>query len=327
MKLLTSSMPHHGKKGLLADPAMPEHIGLIAGHLIEAGHISADLSKGWFKGELSANQVLSIKEVQLNTESLALGALANALCGEAVQSDVMGLKALRESREQFKPTVRCDTICALARGWTIHERWEQPAVETLRQTYQLMHDWGDEPRKARVGALFARFLIEIGDLKSALKVNVASMDIANRLNLAVVYNETLAAKGRLDLAEGRPADALRALRSACMHQEKSGHLLRVAENALPLAEAAAAAGDVEAYKRSAEWFDSMLPLMPGLALPHVASRVRLLCSAGAVDEARREVANLRDLARQWGMHVWAGALADRLEAGIARSAAATPPAQ
>jgi hypothetical protein len=320
-------MPHHIKKGLLADPAMPEHVGLIAGHLIEACLVASDLGGGDLKEELCALDVLLRKEVPLTVQSMALVAVAYALRGDAAPSDAAGLQALRESRRDLKPAVRCDAICALARTWTIHERWDQACVDTLRQTYQLMHDWGDEPRKARVGVWLIRFLIESGDLEGARRVLLESRDIAGRLNLAVVDNDLIAAGGRLYLAEGRYDKALRALRSACGHQERSKHWLRLAENSLPLAEAALLMNDAENYRRCQETFDWLLPRAPGLALPHAASRVRSLCRAGAVDEARREVTDLRDLAREWSMHVWAMALADRLEAAIARSAAEGSPAQ
>jgi SIR2-like domain len=319
MKLLTSSMPHHIGKKLLADLAMPEHIGLIAGHLIESGHIARDLSEGWFKGELAANDVLSIKEVRLTTDSLAQAALANALVGDAIHSDAMGLKALRESREDFRPTVRADTICALARSWTIVERWEGPLVVALRQAYDFMHDWGDEPRKARVGALLARFLIATGDLDGAREVVLTCQDVVRRLNLAVVGNEVIAAAGRLHLAEGRYDRALSALRSACKHLEASQHLLRLAETLLPLAEAAALAGDAQTMQRARASFESLLPLMPGLALPDAASRVRMLCRAGEHEEARKVIGDLRTLGEQWGDHVWIAPLADRLTADADRA--------
>jgi hypothetical protein len=321
MKLLSRSMPHHIEKKLLADPAMPEHIGMIAAALIEAGHVDAQLSEGWFKGGLAALDVLSIKEVRLTTDSLAQFALANALVGNAILSDAMGLHALRESREQFKPTVRCDTICALARSWTVFERWERPLVVALKQAYEFMHDWGDEPRKARVGALLARFLIATGDLDGAREVVFTCQDVIRSLNLAVVGNEVIAAGGRLHLAEGRYDRALSALQSACKHFEASQHFLRLAETLLPLAEAAASAGDAQTMQRARASFDSVLPLMPGLALPDAASRVRMLCRAGAHEEARKVIGDLRALGEQWGDHVWIAPLADRLNADVDRAAA------
>jgi hypothetical protein len=44
-QLLTKSMKHHIKEKLVSDPAMPEHIGMIASNLIEAGRITADEGK------------------------------------------------------------------------------------------------------------------------------------------------------------------------------------------------------------------------------------------------------------------------------------------
>jgi hypothetical protein len=321
LRLLSGSMPHHGKRGLLSDPAMPEHIGLIAGHLIELGHIDRELSEGWFTSELAANTVLSIKEVRLATESLAQAALANALVGNAIQSDAMGLQALRESREQFKPTVRCDTICALARSWTVVERWDRPLVVAVRDAYQMMHDWGDEPRKARVGALLVRFLIARGELEEGRKVLAECRQIIGRLNLAVIGNEVVAAGGRMYLAEGRADKALSALHSACKHHEASQHFLRLAETLLPLAEAAASAGDAQTMQRARASFESLMPLMPGLALPDAASRVRMLCRAGAHEAACSVIGDLRALGERWGDHVWIGLLADRLTAEVDRAAA------
>jgi hypothetical protein len=323
VRLLMRAMPHHIKAGLVSDPAMPQHLGLIAGHLIEAGHIAADTSVGWFKGELSALEVLCVKEVRLTTESLALLALALALSGDAIQSDAAGLQALRESREDFRPTVRADTVCALARSWTVAEKWGGPYVEALRQAYELMHDWGDEPRKARVGAMLCRFLIESGDLNSAQAVLAESWDVVRRLNLAVVGNELVAVGGRLYFAEKRHDKAMSSLLSACKHHEASQHLLRLAETLLPLSEAAAAAGDTEGYQRSRASFDSLLPLVPGMALPDAASRVRLFCSVGAFDEAGTVVADLRELGKRWDGHPWIRDLADRLDGFIQRTARRT----
>ena len=103
----------------------------------------------------------------LDAESLALRGLALALCGEALHADAAGSAALEASREEFTPTVRADTICTLARTWTLDERWSASYVEALRQTYELMFHWGDEPRRARVGAMLARFLVEAGQLDDA----------------------------------------------------------------------------------------------------------------------------------------------------------------
>jgi hypothetical protein len=282
--------------------------------------VSADTSEGWFKGGISALDVLSVKGVRLTTESLALWSLALALRGVPIQSDAAGMQALCDSREDFRPTVRVDTVCALARSWAVAEKWGDAYVLCLREAYDLMRDWGDEPRKARVGALLCRFLIQAGDLDAARTVLAESMDVVRRLNLAVVGNELLAAKGRLHLAEGRPDQALRSLMSACEHLEASQHLLRLAETLLPLSEAAVGAGAVEAYQRCRASFESLLPLMPGMALPDAAARVRVSCSVGAFEEAGAVVADLREFGLRFDGHPWMPPLADRLDAFIRRSA-------
>jgi SIR2-like domain len=319
-RLLQRAMPHHLKADLASDPAMSQHLGMIARHLIEAGHIAADTSEGWFKGGVSALDVLSVKGARLTTESLALLSLALALRGVPIQSDAAGMRALRESREDFRPTVRADTVCALARCWAVAEKWGDAYVQCLREAYDLMRDWGDEPRKARVGALLCRFLIQSGDLDAARAVLAESMDVVRRLNLAVVGNELLAAKGRLHLAEGRPDQALRPLMSACEHFQASQHLLRLAETLLPLSEAAFAARDVETYRRCRASFESLLPLMPGMALPDAATRARVSCSVGAFEEAGSVVADLREFGQRFDGHPWVPPLADRLDAFIGRTA-------
>jgi hypothetical protein len=319
-RLLQRAMPHHLKAGLVSDPAMPQHMGMIARHQIEAGNVASDTSGAWFKGELSALDVLSVKGVRLTTDSLALLSLALALRCVPIQSDAAGLQALRESREDFRPTVRVDTVCALARSWTVAEKWGEAYVQGLRESYDLMRDWGDEPRKARVGGLLCRFLIKAGDLDAARAVLAESMDVVRRLNLAVIGTELLAAKGRLHLAEGRPDQAIRTLMSACRHLEASQHLLRLGETLLPLSEAAFAARDVETYKRCRASFDSLLPLMPGMALSDSATRVRVSCSIGAFDEASAVVADLRDFGQRFDGHPWVPLLADRLDGLIQRTA-------
>jgi tetratricopeptide (TPR) repeat protein len=319
-RLLMRTMPHHLKANLQGDPALPTQLNMIASTLIEACHVDPELSADAFQGE-AALRVLSVKGVQRDAESLALLALGLALCGHAAESDAAGLAALKESRENFKATVRADVLCTLARFWTLTERWSSPHVQGIRQTYDLMFDWGDEPRRARVGAMLARFLVETGELDAAAAIIVDCQRVVRRLNLAITGNDLIAAGGRLYLAEGRHEKALSALTSACRHYESAQHHLRLAETLLPLAEAAAAAGNADALKLAVGRFDELLPLVPGMALPRSASRVRLFCSVGAFEEARGVVKDLLSLGKRWGDHPWIPELAGRLEQRIAAAAA------
>jgi hypothetical protein len=323
-QLLTRAMPYHLKANLHGDPALPKHLCMIAAGLIEACHVEDELSADTFDGGLAALTVLSGSldgKGLLDAESLALRALALALIGAAPQADGVGLAALRASREEFKPTVRADTICTLARTWTLDERWSPAYVEALRQTYELMLDWGDEPRRARVGALLARFLLETGQLDDAAEILIGCEGVVRRLNLPLVGNELVAAGGRLYLAKQVNEKALSALASACSHYEAGQHHLRLAETLLPLSEAAAAVGDADVLRRAAERFDSLLPLVPGLALPYAASRVRMLCSLGDFEGARGTVTDLVSLRERWDGHPWVSGLADRLEQQIAATEA------
>jgi tetratricopeptide (TPR) repeat protein len=319
-RLLMRTMPHHLKANLHADPALPTQLNMLAATLIEACHVDPELSAEAFRGE-AALRVLSVKGVQRDAESLALLALGLALCGHAAESDAAGLAALKESRENFKPTVRADVLCTLARFWTLTERWSSAYVEALRQTYDLMFEWGDEPRRACVGAMLTRFLVEAGQLDAAAAILVDCQRVVRRLNLAITGNDLIAAGGRLYLAEGRREKALSALASACQHYEAAQHNLRLAETLLPLAEAAASAGNADALKQAVGRFDDLLPLVPGMALPRSASRVRLFCSVGSFEEARGVVNDLVSLGKRWGDHPWIPDLAGRLEQRIAAAAA------
>jgi len=319
-RLLMRTMPHHLKANLHADPALPTQLNMLAATLIEACHVDPELSAEAFRGE-AALRVLSVKGVQRDAESLALLALGLALCGHAAESDAAGLAALKESRENFKPTVRADVLCTLARFWTLTERWSSAYVEALRQTYDLMFEWGDEPRRACVGAMLTRFLVEAGQLDAAAAILVDCQRVVRRLNLAITGNDLIAAGGRLYLAEGRREKALSALASACQHYAAGQHNLRLAETLLPLAEAAASAGNADALKQAVGRFDDLLPLVPGMALPRSASRVRLFCSVGAFEEARGVVNDLVSLGKRWGDHPWIPDLAGRLEQRIAAAAA------
>lgn len=113
-RLLMRTMPHHLKTNLHADPALSTQLNMIAATLIEASRVDLELSADSFQG-----RVLSVKGVQRDAESLALLALGLALCGHAVEYDAAGRAALKESRENFKPTVRADVVCTLARFWTL----------------------------------------------------------------------------------------------------------------------------------------------------------------------------------------------------------------
>ena len=70
----------------------------------------------------------------------------------------------------------------------------------------------------------------------------------------------------------------------------------------------------------------MLPLVPGLALPHTASRCG--CCAGSVEfeEARGQVAGLVEFGERWDGHPWVPPLAERLARQIAVAEAGEEPA-
>ena len=312
-QLLMRSMPYHLKAGLHADVALPSQLAMIAEKLIEACHVSSELSAEAFKGRTSALQVLSIAGVQDHDELLAARALALGLCGYAEQSEEAAARALSASRRTSKPIDRADTLRTLARTWTLTERWTADWVEEIREVYDLMIDWGDEPRRARVGVLLARFLIETGQLEPAARVLDECRRTIERLDLALTSNDLIATGGRLWLAAGQPQRALRALLSACTHYESSQQHLRLAEALLPLSEAAMATEKADVLKQSVDRFEALLPLVPGLGLPQAASKVRILCSVGALEDARAVVADLAALGEAWGGHPWIVDLTGRLE--------------
>jgi SIR2-like protein len=316
--LLTRTMPHHSRAGLLGDPAMTRQQRMIAAELVEMARLHPELSP---EPGLTALGVLSIREVRPDTEGLAIQALAFALCGDGVASDAAGLQALRESREEFVPARRADTICSLARAWTVFERWVAPHRIALSQEYERMYNHGDEPRRIRVGALYGRFLLEAGELEAAERVVIDCQAASRLLKLPHLHNDLVALGGRLHLALGHGEEAARVLSSVYGHHERNGQLLRCAETLLPLGEAALAAGDGELLARSRSVFDRLVPIMPGLALPYAASQVRMCLALGAVDDARAVVGDLEALGKRWATNVWAGALAAELSGRI--DAAAT----
>jgi hypothetical protein len=283
---------------------------MLAAEMIEMARLHPELRT---EPGITALEALSLREVRPDTVGLALQALAFALCGDAVSCDAAGLQALRESREDFHPARRADAICALARGWTVCERWDMPLREALHQEYERMFHFGDEPRRIRVGAVYGRFLIEAGEIETAERVLVDCQAASRRLKLPQPHNDLVALGGRLHLAFRRDAEALRTLRSVYGHFERSGQRLRLAETLLPLREAAVAAGDAELLGRSQEVLDRLLTMLPGFALPYAASQVRLYSALGAFDDARGVVENLRGLGKRWRDHVWINELAGRLD--------------
>ena len=209
--------------------------------------------------------------------------------------------------------MRADTICALARTWTLDERWSPAYVEALRQTYELMLDWGDEPRRARVGAMLARFLVEAGQLDDAAAILVDCQRVARRLNLPLTGNELVAVGGRLYLAEGRHDEALSALASACRHYDDGQAQPSPGRDPAAAVRSRGRSGNVDLLAQACSRFDGLLPLVPGMALPRAASRVRLLCTLGELEEARGVVRELVAFGERWDGHPWVPGLADRLE--------------
>ena len=188
------------------------------------------------------------------------------------------------------PAVRADTICALARAWTLEESWSPSYLEALRQTYELMFDWGDEPRRARVGALLVRFLVEAEQLDEAAEILYACQPALRRLNLAITGNDLIAAGGRALPRAGQADKALSALASACRHPTPANTTCawRRTCSRWPRPPPPSENGDL--LGRGTR-FDELLPLVPGMALPHAATRVRILCGLGRSRRLAAEVAS------------------------------------
>lgn len=317
LQLLKATMPHHSRAGLLDDPAMPRQQRMIAEHLIELGFLHPELAKELGDdGALTALQVLEMREVRPDTEGLALEALALGLVGEAMLAQAIGLQALKESHEDYSPPRRADIICALARGWSLNESWSEPQREALRLTYETMWHFGDEPRRLRVGALYARFLIEAGQLDKATRIVMDATTTSRRLKISRIHNDLVAVGGRLHLAQGNYENAFRMLQSVYDHFDRSVATLRCAETLLPLREAAAALGDANLLARSAAAQTHALRMFPGLQLPYAASRTRSLCRAGRFTDARAAVADLTSLKDRWPTNMWINILAARLQQQI-----------
>ena len=166
---------------------------MIAATLIEDCHVDEELSAGMFEGGNAALTVLSAPlkgKPLVDAESLALRALALALCGEAPADG----RAWRPSRHRARSSRR---RCAPTRSapWRARGRSTSagPGVRrVLRATYELMLDWGDEPRRARVGALLVRFLVEAGELDDAAAMLLDCQQVARRLNLPLTGNDFVA---------------------------------------------------------------------------------------------------------------------------------------
>ena len=208
--LLTRTMPHHSKAGLLGDPAMQRQQRMLAAEMIEMAACTRSC----------ARNLESLRSKSCHSARCALTPWASRcrrsrsrFCGQAIDADAAGLQALRESRADFHPARRADTICVLARGWTVFERWAAPHREVLREEYERMFHYGDEPRRIRVGALYGRFLIEAAEIDAAEGVVVDCQAASRRLKLPQLHNDLVALGGRLYLARGRGADALGTLRS------------------------------------------------------------------------------------------------------------------
>jgi hypothetical protein len=124
------------------------------------------------------------------------------VASSAGRSTSAGLAAWRRrARGSSRP--RADTICTLARAWTVEESWTPAYLTALRDAYELMAAWGDELLRLRVGALLARFLVEAEQLDEAAEILLACEPALRSLNLAIPGNDLIAAGGRLSLALGQ----------------------------------------------------------------------------------------------------------------------------
>lgn len=315
-RLLAETMPHHLKAGLHNDPALPAQVSMLAASVLERCHIDAGLSEDRFNGE-PALRLLSIDVLRDHPDAVALRAVALGLVAHFARADGTALAALRLSRELQSLAARADVVCTVAHLWALTERWDTPQVELLRDTYEWVGQWGDEPRRAQVGLWLARFLIETRQLDEAEHIVVSSQRVTRQLNLPIVGNDLIAVGGRLHLAMGRFDDAARALSSACGHYQHSGRNLPLAETVLALAEAAAGSGNQDLLIRAFTQFNDLWPLAPGLGLARAAARVRIACGLRAYDDARDTVKELETLGQQWEDPVWVPRLCERLIEQIA----------
>ena len=112
---------------------------------------------------------------------------------------------------------------------------------------------------------------------------------------------------------------MRVLSKVCQEFQNGIDNLRLVENLLPLAEAAAAAENPDLSGRATTLFDEWLPLVPGLSLASTASTVRRLCKLGRHDAALEAVEELESLGKRWdgGLDPWLPELAGKLRQQIA----------
>lgn len=310
-RILSETMPHHLQAGLHDDPALMTQVGLLAASAVERCHIDGVLSEDRVPGE-PALRLLAIDGVTSLPDVAALRALALTLVSQFAHADGTALGALRLSRELRGLAARADVVCTLSRMWALTERWEAPQLNLLRDTYRWVEEWGDEPRRARVGGWLARFLIESGHVDEAVDIVVSCQSVTKRLNLPILGNDLIAVGGRLHLATGRFDRAASALSSACGHYQTSGRTLALVEATLPLAEAAAGLGNHDLMTRAFLQFNDLWPSVPGLGLSHAATRVRIACALHAFEEARSTVSDLAALGAEWNDPVWTPQLCARL---------------
>ena len=123
-QLLVRTMPYHLKAELYDDPALPKQLAMIAATLIEDCHVDEELSEGVFEGGNAALTVLSGSlrgKPLVDAESLALGALALALRGDAPLRQTA--RASRRSRHRARTSRR---PCAPTRS----APWRAPGRST-----------------------------------------------------------------------------------------------------------------------------------------------------------------------------------------------------
>ena len=292
--VLTRTMPHHSKAGLLGDPAMQRQQRMLAAEMIEMARVHPQLRT---EPAITALEVLSTARGAPDTVGLALQALAFALCGQAIARRRRRVAGTAQSRADFHPARRADTICALARGWTVFERWAAPHREALREEYERMFHYGDEPRRIRVGALVRALPDRGGRLEAAERVVVDCQAASRRrLKLPQPHNDLVALAGRLYLARGRGADA-------AAHPALRVQPLRAFRATAALCgNTAAAARGGGGGRRRPSFLATARSCRPAVAdacqawaLAEAASQVRTYLRLGAVTTHRAVVEDLRAL--------------------------------
>ena len=250
---------------------------------------------------------------------LALAHLHRGECDRALKSaEDFAQEALKE---RYSLHI-VDAVLALGVVCTQTGQWSA-LIEWLEGVHPFVRRVGDEPRRARLYALFGRALAFKRRYDEAERLLAEGIQIGERLRLGLVLAELRAAAGYFEWERGNFAEAASLLMWSCNTLGRAEQRATLLPALLDLVPVAQKIGNHALCKQALENVEAELDRFPGYVPRYYQRIAHVFLNSGQLDKAREALAALRTTGDATH-NPWAAAAAQALDQMIEQARATRP---